>query len=164
MRHFLIYTVMVFLAIGAANSIPAAAQNTTRKNLKTYPKALAKEKNLPDTLHLPATDSIFLSGYEKAQSSTKETFFVTNNSSCDIEKIHVTLTYTDIRGSILHKRDIDLELDLSAGETRHVSQKFWDPHKLWYYVGTQSKPNAYSTPFDVSYKIAYAIKKANKGK
>lgn len=151
MRHLLLY--LFILAC-----VSAHAQNTTRKNLKLDKEVFAMENADTDTIHFPPSDSISLSGYEKAHSSTKETFFVTNHSDRYVEKICVTLTYTDMHGSILHKRDLNLDLDLPAGETRHIAYKFWDPHKLWYYKGTQSKHNAYSSPFDVSYKIVYAIR------
>lgn len=139
--------------------INSFAQNTTRKKLKLNPKALAVETNAgSDTIYYPPTDSISLYGYEKAQTSTKETFFVSNHSSNDISKIRIILTYSDLHGSLLHRHDVDVNLNLSAGETRFVSIKSWDPNKLWFYTGTQARHNAYSNPFDVSYKIVYVIK------
>lgn len=142
--------------------INSLAQNTTRKKLRLDPKALVVETTAAsDTIYYPPSDSISLYGYEKTQTSTKESFFVNNRSSEDICKIRITLTYSDLHGALLHQRDVDINLDLAAGETRFTSIKSWDSNKLWFYTGTQARHNAYSTPFDVSYKIVYVIKNSD---
>lgn len=140
-------------------SITAVAQNTTRKKLKVDNKVLVSNTcAASDTIYFPPTDSISIYGFEKAQTSTKETFFVSNHSSLDISKLRITFTYSNTHGKLLNRRDVDIDVDLCAGETRFASTKSWDSDKLWYYLGTQARHNAYSTPFDVSYKIVYIIK------
>lgn len=142
--------------------VTSFAQNTTRKKLRLDPKALALETTAAfDTVYNPPPDSISLYGYEKTQTSTKETFFVRNHSNEDISELRITLTYSDLHGALLHRRDVDINLDLAAGETRFTSIKSWDSNKLWFYTGTQARHNAYSTPFDVSYKIVYVIKNSH---
>lgn len=137
---------------------PIAAQNTTRKGLKPIIRAPHTDAAATaDTIYYPPIDSISLSGYEKAQTSSKETFFVTNHTRSSMTKACITLTYTDTHGAQLHRRSVDVDLDLPPGETRCATVKTWDAHKLWYYTGSQSRHRSDATPFDVSYKVDFYV-------
>lgn len=149
---------LVLIAAVAVMSVSAKRNVTTRKGLKTeYDFGVHEQEAAPDTIW-PQKGDFGVYGYEKAQSATSESFFVTNNTSTTVSALVVTITYYNTRGDLLHRRSAEkVACDIPPGETRKIDIRAWDKQKLWYYKHSQARHNAYSTPFDVKVQIDYAL-------
>lgn len=141
---------------------PAYAQRTTRSKLQTSPKPEpAVEAPGRDTIIVAPSDSIMpiaLSGFEKTLRSRRESMLVTNRLDAPIEQFTVEITYTDMKGRMLHKRVLNIRCDIPPHETRKVDFPSWDKQTVWYYH-LSSRPNTQSqaTPFDIATSITRII-------
>lgn len=97
-------------------------------------------------------DSIRFAGFEKNASSTVESFFVTNNSNVAIRRMSVRITYRDLEGRMLHRREEDLDVELPQAETRRVSLKSFDTQKNLYYYRS-NPPRKGGMPFTVDIEL-----------
>ncbi|MDE6010695.1 MAG: hypothetical protein K2F87_04505, partial [Muribaculaceae bacterium] len=64
----------------------------------------------------------------------------------------VEIEYRDMSGRMLHRREVDLETDIPAGETRMVSIPALDRQKTMYYHRSRPPRNG-GMPFDVDMTI-----------
>lgn len=80
---------------------------------------------------------IHFAGYDKNQSSNKESFFVSNNSKYSLLKIKIEIEYLTIDGRQLHKRLLSKDLFITANETRKIDIPSWDTQKSFYYFRSQ---------------------------
>lgn len=76
---------------------------------------------------------IAFSGYDKAQQSASESFFITNNTDRTMSGVTMYIEYLMPDGRQLHKRFIRLSCDIPPGETRHADVPSWDSQKTFYY-------------------------------
>lgn len=141
---------VVLLTMFAA--LLCSAQRTTRKNLK--PKASAPEVVASDTV-VPYKGEFVASGFEKVQSSVNESFFVSNHSGHDVAALRFVIVYYNMRGEELHRRALWYDCLLPAGQTRNISLRSWDKQRVWHFVNTQGRHNAYSAPFDIKIKVSH---------
>lgn len=154
-------TVIMMVLMAAVSLTAAARQKTTRGKL-----TLNEDKPRTETTHTDtdtvrtstATDSVRITGYEKAQSSAYESFFVVNNSADYLSSINITITYLDMKGRQLHKRTETVACKLASGDTKNLSIRSWDKQKVWYYNLTQSRHNDYATPYDVEVRVNYYVR------
>ena len=150
MTPFKIVTAML-LGITIAS---ATAQKTTRSGLKAKSIAASQKSRVKtDTAVLDSTNrqAVAFSGYEKALRSTSETVFLTNRSNDTICGMKFAVKYFDMAGHSLHTREIT-NLDLvPPGETRQLTFKSWDPHKVFhYYLTTPGRASGNATPYTVT--------------
>ncbi len=152
----------LLIILSIAVSVCAFSQNTTRRNLKLKDasQASATRTLSADTI-VPAPGKLVFSGFEKAQQSTIETFFVTNHTDSLFDAIKVTINYFDRNDRQLHSRSEYIKIHLPARETRSVSVKSWDRQKLWYFSGSQARHNEYCNPFSVTISLDYATMPAS---
>lgn len=141
--------------------IPCAArrQNTIRKHLRLEKPVVTKPAEF-DTIRT-LSDSILLSGYEKAQSTSTENVFVTNHTPHYISGINITIEYVNKKDEQLHKRTQTVKCQLPPGQTRCLEFKAWDKQHLWYYKHTQARHNEYGSEFDVRIGINYYLSPTN---
>lgn len=145
-------SVIIFLV-----AIVTWAQNTTRGKLKLRDDVRFENNvKINDTI-VPAKGDIGLYGYEKAQQSTKEAFFVINHTDRVISSLTFSISYYNERGEMLHSRTETVRCDIPATETRKVEFKSWDSQKLWHYVGSLAHHNDFSNPYDIRIHIEYII-------
>lgn len=98
---------------------------------------------------VPASKGVVrFSGYEKTLRSTRETVFVTNLSSREMEGVIFTITYKDASGRQLHQARRVAHVGIPVGETRRVDFPSWDKQFTFYYVGSP-RPRVSSIPYDV---------------
>lgn len=133
-----------------------ARTRTTRKNLRsTEVPVMALDQAdamLPDSLAQVDPDAVSLKGYSKRASDSKESFFITNNTSHKMSAVRLLMRYTTMTGELLTQRAVTVPVNLMPGETKLVSVKSFDVQRLfYYYAGPQ--PRKQATPFKVSYRL-----------
>lgn len=102
-------------------------------------------------------EKVSFSGYDKQATSTIESFLVTNNSQYDISAVKVRIYYKDMKGRMLHSRDISKKCHVKKGETRKLDVSTWDKQKSYYYY-LSNEPRRVSTPYQVDMEaLAYWI-------
>ncbi|MBQ6080548.1 MAG: hypothetical protein IJK93_09770 [Muribaculaceae bacterium] len=129
---------------------------TTRKNLRSIEvPVVALESSdglLPDSLTQVDPNAVSLKGFSKRASDSKESFFVTNNTSHRMSAVRLLLRYTTMNGEMLTQRSVTVPVDLKPGETKLVSVKSFDVQRLFYYfAGPQPRKSA--TPFKVAFRL-----------
>lgn len=109
-----------------------------------------------DTVPTPA-GTLRFSGYDKPASALRETFFVSNRDTVDIEGFAVEITYTDLKDRQLHRQTYEVRQTVPAGETRAVSVASWDRNRAFrYHLSPASgKP---TTPFRVKARALWLLR------
>ena len=149
--------VSLMLILLCINAIDADARiHTTRKNLhSTEVPVITLELTddlLPDSLALVDPNAVSLKGFSKRASESKESFFITNNTSHRMSAVRLLLRYTTMNGEMLTQRTVNVSVNLKPGETKLVSVKSFDVQRLfYYYAGPQ--PRKQATPFKVAYRL-----------
>ena len=133
-----------------------ARVRTTRKNLRSteVPVMVLEQADdmLPDSLAQVDPNAVSLKGYSKRASDSKESFFITNNTSHRMSAVRLLMRYTTMAGEMLTQRTVNVPVNLKPGETKLVSVKSFDVQRLfYYYAGPQ--PRKQATPFKVAYRL-----------
>ena len=134
-----------------------ARTRTTRKNLKAseVPVAMveADDALLPDSIDLELDpNAVSLKGYSKRASDSKESFFITNNTSHRMSAVRLLLRYSTMNGEMLTQRTVSVPVSLKPGETKLVSVKSFDVQRLFYYYAGPA-PRKQATPFKVAFRL-----------
>lgn len=98
-------------------------------------------------------DQISFSGFDKPQNSSKESFFITNNTDRQMTGMTLYIEYLMEDGRQLHKRFLRLSCDIPAGETRQAVVESWDrQHGFRYKLSAAPARSAHpATPFIVRF-------------
>lgn len=149
--------VSLMLILLCINAIDADARiRTTRKNLhSTEVPVITLELTddlLPDSLALVDPNAVSLKGFSKRASESKESFFITNNTSHRMSAVRLLLRYTTMNGEMLTQRTVNVSVNLKPGETKLVSVKSFDVQRLFYYY-SGPQPRKQATPFKVAYRL-----------
>lgn len=158
-RLILLLSFMIFFAPG--NEISGRKVKTTHKiekknDITKGSKMGSGSKRADNGKTLPVDNdsvmfdpkNISFSGYDKTASSSKESFLITNKNTQAIEAVEVSITYLDMKGRMLHARNIRVSCYVPAGETRKADIDSWDTQKTYYYhLGP--KPKKVATPYKV---------------
>ena len=152
-RHLIVFTFL--LALLCANTVDARTK-TTRKNLRSLevPVAMmeASDDLLPDSLQGVDPNAVSLKGFSKRASDSKESFFITNNTTHRMSAVRLLLRYTTMQGEMLTQRTVTVPVNLKPGETKLVEVKSFDVQRLfYYYAGPQ--PRKQATPFKVAFRL-----------
>ena len=150
-KHILTFPPLlsILLILLCVSSLDARTR-TTRKNLRTteVPVAVLETADdlLPDSLLTVDPAAVTLKGF------TKESFFITNNTSHRMSAVRLLLRYTTMNGEMLTQRSVTVPVSLKPGETKLVSIKSFDVQRLfYYYAGPQ--PRKQATPFKVAFRL-----------
>lgn len=104
-------------------------------------------------------DQIAFAGYDKNQSSDKETFFITNNTDRTLRAITLYIEYQTPEGNQLHKKFLKLSCNVPPGETRMAEIKSWDSNHTFYYQASRPSRGGgspYIVRFDpIAYYLAF---------
>ena len=157
-KHILtLPTLLSLVAILLCMSTLDARTRTTRKNLQSLevPVAVVEAGDglLPDSLD-SAIDphAVTLKGFSKRASDSKESFFITNNTTHRMSAVRLLLRYSTMSGEMLTQRSVTVTVSLKPGETKLVSVKSFDVQRLfYYYAGPQ--PRKQATPFKVAFRL-----------
>ena len=154
-RHIITFSLLLALLCVSTLELDARTR-TTRKNLRSnqVPVAVieASDDLLPDSLVAVDPNAVTLKGFNKRASESKESFFITNNTSHRMSAVRLLLRYTTMNGELLTQRSVTVPVSLKPGETKLVSVKSFDVQRLfYYYAGPQ--PRKQATPFKVAYRL-----------
>lgn len=150
MKHLI---TLIIIATLAGNLALDARTRTTRAQLRNdnHPVELIADTTLADTDGFSQHD-ITLKGYNKRASDSKETFFVTNNTSHRISCVRLLFRYSGVNGEKLHEREVSVPVALKPGETKLASVTSWDvQHSFYYYASSKPRKNA------IAYTVAYRV-------
>lgn len=102
---------------------------------------------------------ISFSGYDKPQSSSAETFFITNNTDRTMTGLTLYIEYLTPDGRQLHKRFVRLSCNIPPGETRMADLKSWDKQHAFHYEKSDASKRGgspYTVVFDpISYYLRF---------
>lgn len=155
--HILTLRVLLSLVLMLLTfSILDARTRTTRKNLRTVEIPVmaleADDALMTDSLVAIDPNAVTLKGYSKRASDSKESFFITNNTTQRMSAVRLLLRYTTMNGEMLTQRSVTVPVSLKPGETKLVSIKSFDVQRLFYfYAGPQ--PRKQATPFKVAFRL-----------
>lgn len=136
-------SVIIAWAVVWATSLDADTR-TTRGKLKAAVKDNT-EINIEDvdTLQVIPADSLFISGYDKALRSGRESLRVANRYSRRVSGVVIDIVYRGADGGdMLHARRLRLGCDIPPGETRQLEWSAWDKQNRYYYHGTRVTPRS----------------------
>lgn len=91
-------------------------------------------------------------GFDKTVASNLESFFINNGLDSDIEGMEIDIFYNDMKGRRLHRRNVNLDCSIPAGETIRTDIKSWDSQKSFYFHQSV-RPKRQATPFDVKIEL-----------
>ena len=157
MKHILTLPCLALLmsVLLCAGTIDARTR-TTRKDLRSIevPVAtvLTDDDLLPDSLADVDPHAVTLKGFSKRASDSKESFFITNNTSHRISTVRLLLRYSTMDGQMLTQRAVAVPVSLKPGETKLVSIKTFDVQRLFYFYAGP-KPRKAATPFQVAFRL-----------
>ena len=149
---------------------------TTKKNQKTSSGknagSVSSEKDYGIRIDAEANDTVWLeltpmrpfvvagvifAGYDKSINATKESIHVTNNSGHRLRAVTFQISYLDMKGRMLHSREVTQKCDVPDKETRKLDFPTWDTQKSFYYHLGQ-EPHRVAAPYDVRLRpIAFFI-------
>lgn len=111
-----------------------------------------------DTI-FPSGTQVRLSGYDKPNSATRESFFATNAhpDSVHITELGIIFTYYDMQGRQLHEQQRKVPCSLPPGATRQLTVPSWDRNNAFHYHLSQPPLRRQSTRYRVSSRVIYAL-------
>lgn len=161
------YCVLLALLATVICAPADASARKIRKHLKTSSKSTVKTKygtvkrarrvNALQTAHYVSPggkrmafipDSIGFRGYDKPCNSRVETMLILNGSEAPVNGVEFCITYLDMKGRMLHRRNVYCNCDIPAGETRSIEFKSWDKQQTYYYH-LSGEPRRSAAPYRV---------------
>ena len=112
---------LLFIAVATLAALCAVSRTrTTQSHLRT--------DNVPvevlitgDSIEGVNASDITLRGFAKRASDSKESFFITNNTTHRMSAVRLLLRYTTMSGEMLTQRTVTVPVSLKPGESRIVS-------------------------------------------
>lgn len=149
-----IVTIVLLLLLTA---VSVDAQRTTRQRLKARPVATSTVEPIYDTIARCDDKLLVFSGYEKVLRSTKESFFVTNNTRREVVRLVFEIDYKDMSGNMLDRRRESVDIEIPSGSTRKIDIPAWDKQKVFYYYRSPQPKTAQATPYKVKIRLVAAL-------
>lgn len=153
-----IITAIALPAIALLLSQSLSADRTLRGKLRPLPTATATDSTaqntaLYDTVRTVNRADLRLSGYDKTLNSRMESLFVSNRLQRDITELELLITYSDMKGRMLHKAVRRIRAIVPAGETRRIEFSSWDKQNTFYYHKGRAPRTKNVTPYKVSCEV-----------
>ena len=142
---------LIFLVVACAAGTVARTR-TTQSGLKSNTAPMERIDNDSTATLDDLAGSITLRGFNKRASDSRETFFVTNNTTHRITHVRLLLRYYAVTGERLHEREVSVEVNLQPGETQLASVRSFDTQRRFYYYAGP-KPRKSATPFRVAFRL-----------
>lgn len=149
-----------------------ARKVTLKMKTPQKPKPDAEDKYRVVNLRSDCTiqsDTIFnkitVTGYDKKSTSSKESFFIINESGEDLAGLEIEILYLTLDGRQLHKRKEKLSRTVPAGETIKMDIDGWDSQHSFHYRLSDSPKRRQSIPYEVKIKpVRLFLFQAKEGK
>ena len=162
--HRIIVAILFIIAFLIGSPSAEARKIKTRHSIpKTKEKASqTNNSESSDSIISLASDSLTFGenilpkirfyGFDKIATSSTESFFISNALDSEICGMEIQITYFDMQGRQLHKRNVSLDVKVPPHETIRTDIKSWDTQKSFYFHQSV-KPKRQATPFDVRLKL-----------
>lgn len=165
LRNCLNYLIIVLSA--SAISLPAEGR-TTKYSLKVESNSAEEEEmtrgsfmvasHCPDCNKGYNISQIEFTGYDKAQTSAVETFFITNRTDRTMSGVSLYIDYRDSEGRQLHKKFVKLNCNIPPGETRMAEIQSWDKQKRFHFINSPAAKRG-GVPYTVTFDpVAYYLR------
>lgn len=158
----ILHIIALVMAMVIAGTGTVQAQRTTRKGLAR--PVLEEKCDIPgDTVRGAIADSLLLvTGYEKPLRASRESLFILNRTDRELLSVRLEISYFTGKdtssGTLLHKRKVELQTQIPAGERRMVWYNSWDRNQVFYYhINTPGRTRRQATPYTVSIKVLEAV-------
>lgn len=89
-------------------------------------------------------------GFDKRPRSSKESFFITNNTDRTLLGIELSVQYLAIEGEELTARTLRIVCNVPSGATRKIDLDSWDRQQSFHYVKSK-RGKADTTPFQIRF-------------
>lgn len=96
-------------------------------------------------------EQVVFTGFDKNRSSSKESFFIINNTDRTLTAVNLYIEYLTPDGRQLHKRFLKLSCSIPPGETRKADIPSWDTQRSFHYyksTGKNKGGNLFMVNFD----------------
>lgn len=130
---------------------------------KTAPEGIiiSMKDAVPDESTGIGMEKINFAGYEKELSSNYESFIIINGSDACLTGFSLKIDYLDMKGRMIHSREVTESCDVPKGESRKIDIRSWDTQRTYYYY-LGNEPRRVATPYKVSFQpICFWIKEPN---
>lgn len=151
----LLILVLLFIApsiearkIKTKHSIPKNSEKTSKANTSESSDSIISLSSDSITFVDKILPSIRFYGFDKTVTSSMESFFISNALDSEIIGMEIQITYFDMQGRQLHKRNIPLDIKVPPHEIIRTDIKTWDTQKSFYFHKSV-KPKRQATPFSV---------------
>lgn len=121
---------------------------TPKVEKETKNKILSISKIEAQNDSLGYLQGVILSRYDKPADAAREALFLTNKTPTEIRKVTLEISYL-VGGQEIHKRNVDVECQISQGETRKLEFASWDSQKSYCYRGSRIPKRRQTTLYDV---------------
>lgn len=150
--------ILLFLIVLFGTAYTTSGQNTLRPKLIPEPEPECVDITSVAVDTLPDPSGIIVTGFDKPLRSSKETFFIVNNSEREIKGVNLLLTYSDMSGHQIHKRSEFIACSIYPGDTCYLDIPSWDRQKAFYFHRNPPyRPRTSATPFDVAIQVEYVL-------
>lgn len=148
------------------NNVKGSGKSATATSvdiLERLPDIDYVARRFPD-MRICCADSlnIILSGYDKKRNSSKESFFIINESDENFEGVVVHIRYYTPDDRMLHSRNAIITTAIPSGETRKADLPSFDTQHSFYYYLSDSDPSR-GNPYKVSIRPLFIILKPDVG-
>lgn len=157
-RRFMVISILLLLLfiwpsanarkIKTKHAIPKQSEKSIKANSQEFSDSIISLSTDSITFSEKILPAIRFSGFDKTVASTQESFFISNGLDDSITGMEITITYFDMKGRQLHKRDVNIDIDIPPHETMRTDIKSWDTQKSFYFHQS-AKPKRQATPFNV---------------
>lgn len=131
---------------------PVAKETPDKKDKDKSIDSVTDMKSLPEALGDSLRGAIRFYGFDKTLTSSSESFFISSSLTDTVKNVVITLTYSDMQGRRLHKREVSIRCLLPPGETIRQDIRSWDTQKSFYYHKS-APPRRQATPFKVRIEL-----------
>lgn len=137
----------------------AGTATKTKKSGKDADGEQGRQGESADSLNLlrVAADTVIarfsprdvsFTGYDKPATSRFESFHIVNDTRSVIRRVKIRIVYKDMKGRMLHSRNVTFSCHVPPGEARKIEIKTWDvQHSFYYYLGNE--PRRVASPYRV---------------
>lgn len=157
---------LILLFLSAQDNTTYARKIKTKRPVSKSLAATKKDNAAETSRYIYENDStqnfgriinhINFYGFDKTANSSVESFFISNSLDSTLTHLTIDITYLDMKGRQLHRREVDFNCDIPPGETRRQDIKSWDNQKSFYFHQS-ARPHRQSTPFKVTIKLKGAV-------
>ena len=160
MKALYFFLLAMIIGIPTLHARKIKTRHSLPKNKEKTSKADSPQHS--DSIISLTTDSLIFTekirpairfyGFDKTLGSTMESFFISNGLDYEIKGMEIQITYSDMKGRQLHKRNVSLECVIPPKETMRTDIKSWDTQKSFYFHQS-AKPKRQATPFTAKIEL-----------